>query len=760
MNDIIYLDYNATTPIAPEVAAAMRPFLEGFFGNPSSSHPYGIAARRAVERARAQVAELLGCFPDEVIFTSGGSESNNAAIKGTAYALCDRGRHIITSAIEHPAVTEVCRFLEGEGWAVTYVPVDGDGLVDPAAVERALRPDTILVTIMHANNEVGTIEPIAEIARLARARGVRVHSDGAQSAGKIPARMNELGVDLFSVAGHKLYAPKGIGALYIRRGTALAKFVHGADHEQNRRAGTENVLEIVGLGAAAELAGRTMNETAPRMRALRDRLHAALLARVPDLRLNGHREQRLPNTLSISFPGLEANTILDELEHVAASAGAACHADQVDVSQVLQAMAVPIHAAMGTIRFSVGRPTTPEEIDRAADEITAVVARMRGAAEGEAEGESADFLAGAGVAPGAAGLAGAIKLTRFTHGLGCACKIQPQTLEHILAQIPRRDDPNLLIGTETSDDAAVYRLAPDLAIVETLDFFTPIVDDPRAFGAIAAANALSDIYAMGARPLFALNIVGFPVRRLPLSVLQEILAGASATAEAAGIPIVGGHSVDDTEPKFGWAVTGVVAPEKVLANCTARPGDALILTKPIGTGILATAAKRGAAAPESIERATAVMAALNRAAAEVMAEFPVSACTDVTGFGLIGHLLEMTTGSGVEAEVWAGRVPILPEAQELAAAGVVPGGTRDNLAHAGARVAWSDDLAPVERLLLCDAQTSGGLLISLPEAHAAALLARLRAAGVEDAAWIGRVTGSGSGAIRVSREPAGGQERG
>jgi len=702
-----------------------------------------------VERARRQVAELLGAEPDEIVFTSGGSEANNAAILGTARALRERGRHIVTSSIEHPAVTEVCRFLEGEGWRISWLPVDAAGWVDPAAVERALTPETILVTIMHANNEVGTIQPIAEIARLAHARGVRVHTDAAQSVGKIPVRVDALGVDLLSVAGHKLYAPKGIGALYVRRGTALAKLIHGAAHEQDRRAGTENVLEIVGLGAAAAIAGRDLARNGAHLRAMRDRLHQALAARVPDLHLNGHPEERLPNTLSVSFPGLEANTILDELDDVAASAGAACHADQITVSHVLAAMGVPERTAMGTIRLSVGRETTAAEIDRAAQRIVEVIRRLRGADQDEADASDS-----AAPAAPAAGDAGPLRLTRFTHGLGCACKLRPQALEEVLARLPRASDPALLVGTETSDDAAVYRIAPDLAIVETVDFFTPIVDDPRAFGAIAAANALSDIYAMGARPLFALNLVGFPVRRLPLGVLHEILRGASEKAAEAGIPIVGGHSVDDPEPKFGMAVTGIVHPEKILTNCTARPGDALVLTKPIGLGILATAAKRGAAGEAAVARAIAVMAALNRVAAETMARFPVSACTDVTGFGLIGHLLEMTSGSGVDAELWASAVPTLDEALEWAQAGVVPGGTRDNLDHAGARVTWDAHLAAPERLLLCDAQTSGGLLIALPEAEAPALLKALHAAGVREAATIGRLSGPGAGTVTVRRAPA------
>ncbi len=794
----IYLDYNATTPIAPEVADAMEPFLRGMYGNPSSTHRLGLLARQAVERARGQVAALLGCAPDEVVFTSGGSEANNAAILGTARALRDRGRHIVTSAIEHPAVTEVCRFLEEDGYRVTQLPVDGDGLIDPAELDKALARDTILVTIMHANNEVGTLQPIAELARIAHARGVRIHSDGAQSVGKVPTRMDDLGVDLFSIAGHKLYAPKGIGALYIRRGTRLAKFVHGADHEMNRRAGTENTLEIVGLGQAAEIALRDLEANHAHLRAMRDRLHETLAADWPDLRLNGHHEKRLPNTLSVSFPGLEASTILDELEGVAASAGAACHADQIDVSHVLAAMHVPLHEAMGTIRFSVGRETTPEQIDAAAREILAVTGRLRAQTEDDdsytepglphviggdrepasavmasAEHEAAvkDTAAPASAAAadtaehgkavvhgaGSGGTAGTsrepsgsdVRLTRFTHGLGCACKIRPQTLEEILRRIPQVADENLLVGTDSSDDAAVYRIGPDLAIVGTLDFFTPIVDDPRAFGAIAAANALSDIYAMGARPIFALNIVGFPVRRLPTSVLEEILAGAADTAASAGIPIVGGHSVEDTEPKFGWAVTGLVDPKKVLANNTAQPGDLLILTKPLGLGILATAAKRGVASPTAVATSTRVMVTLSRSAAECLVGYPVSACTDITGFGLLGHLLEMTRGSRVSAELWAAEVPIIAEARQWASAGIIPGGTRNNHAHTRPHTRWDAAIPEVEQMILCDAQTSGGLLISIPAVHAENLLEDLHAAGVSAAMLVGRVGERGDGTITV-----------
>jgi len=733
----IYLDYNATTPIDRGVAEAMLPYLYEHFGNPSSVHPYGVQAKRAVERARAQVAALLDCRPAEIVFTSGGSESNNSAIKGVAAAYRERGNHIITSAIEHPAVLEPCRWLESQGYRVTYLPVDEYGMVDPADVERAIAPDTILVTIMHANNEVGTIQPIAEIAAIAHRHGALMHTDAAQSVGKIPVRAGELEVDLLSVAGHKVYAPKGVGALYVRSGVKLAKFVHGADHEANRRAGTENVLEIVGLGEAAEIAGRDLSRNAAHMRAMRDRLWAGLTGELdtPGLvRLNGHPDKRLPNTLSIGFRSIEANTLISEIGgQVAASAGAACHADKVDVSTVLEAMGVPLEYAMGTVRFSVGKMTTAEEIDRAVEVIAAAVRRLQ--------------PEGVLVAPVLAEL-GEIKLTHYTHGMGCACKLRPQVLEQVLARLPLPADPAVLVGVETSDDAAVYRLTDDLAIVQTVDFFTPIADDPYDFGAISAANSLSDIYAMGARPLFALNIVGFPSNRLPVEVLHRILQGALDKAAEAGVSVIGGHTVDDTEPKYGMAVTGVVHPDRVLTNTAARPGDQIVLTKPIGTGIIATAVKRGLADETTAREAIALMAALNRDAAEAMVEVGVSACTDVTGFGLLGHLREMTAGAGLDAVIYTDRVPVLEAARTFAGAGVVPGGTRDNLAFVEPHVDWGESISEVQKLILADAQTSGGLLIAVPEERLDTLLAALAERGVE-AAHIGAFTKPGHGRISV-----------
>ena len=393
----VYLDYNATTPIDPAVAEAMLPFIHHHFGNPSSGHAYGQRARQAVEEARHEVAALLGCHDDEIVFTSGGTEANNYAIKGIA-GLAGPGSHIITSAVEHPAVIEVCRFLSGStplptalgqvteigpesgasqtktrGCSVTYLPVDEHGMVTARQIADAITDRTVLVTIMHANNEVGTIEPIREIADAAHARGIPVHADCAQSVGKIPVNVDDLGVDLLSIAGHKLYAPKGVGALYVRRGVALEKLMHGADHENNWRAGTENVILIAGLGQACRLIRDNLVSYQAHMETMRDRLETALREAFPDLRINGHPEHRLPNTSSVSFPGAEANHILDQLEGVAASAGAACHSDRVELSSVLEAMRVPLEYAKGTIRLSVGRYTTPDEIDRATAEIVRVV---------------------------------------------------------------------------------------------------------------------------------------------------------------------------------------------------------------------------------------------------------------------------------------------------------------------------------------------------------------------------------------------------
>ena len=731
----IYLDYNATTPLAPAVIDAMRPYLEEHFGNPSSTHWYGIQTRKAVEKARRQVAALLNCDADEVIFTSGGSESNNYAIKGAAFARRAKGNHIITSSIEHPAVHAVCSYLETNGFRVTYLPVDGNAVVDLDAFKNALSSETILVTIMHANNEVGTIQPIREIADIARERGIVFHTDAAQSVGKIPTTVDDLGVDLLTLAGHKLYAPKGIGVLYIRHGTELEKQVHGADHELNLRAGTENVLEIVGLGQACELAKETLEQNRVHMQKTRDLLYNELVKRLGPLRRNGHPEQRLPNTLSISFPQVEANTLLDELQGVAASAGAACHSDAIDISATLAAMQVPTEYAMGTIRFSTGRSTTEEDILQAAQMVSEAVSRY--GKNGTSETPQIEN--------------GPIRLTHFTHGLGCACKLRPQALERVLEDLPVPEDAKVLVGLNTADDAAVYQLDDQTALVQTVDFFTPIVDEPYHFGAIAATNALSDIYAMGGKPLFALNIVGFPSNRLPMEVLQDILRGAHDKALEAGVSIIGGHTVDDTEPKFGLAVTGLIHPGQILTNSNAKPGDALILTKPVGLGIITTAIKRGMADDETREQAIELMSTLNRSAAECASEFSINACTDITGFGLLGHLKEMVVASRVTADIFADQVPVLPEARELVVAKMVPGGTLNNLEYVAEYVIWSAQVTRNMKLLLVDAQTSGGLLFALPPEQADALVTKLQAAGLKDAANIGRISQKGEGRITVHK---------
>jgi len=358
----IYLDYNASTPICPEAVEAMRPFLTDYYGNPSSLHWAGMPAKDAVEKARGQVAALLGCDPTEAVFTSGGSESNNHAIKGVFFADRDRGDHIITTAVEHPATINPCRFLEKLGAKVTVLPVDRYGMVDPDDVRKAVTPRTILITVMHANNEVGTVEPIPEISVIAREARISFHTDAAQTVGKISTDVDELGVDLLSVAGHKVYAPKGIGALYIREGTKIEPFVHGAGHEAGRRAGTENVLLAVALGAACEVARKWVGM--PQVKILRDRFWEGLMGVFGErVTLNGHPTERLPNTLNVNFADRVGAEVLAGLSGVAASTGSACHAGSVTLSPVLAAMGVPPSEGMGAVRFSLGRATVWEELE-------------------------------------------------------------------------------------------------------------------------------------------------------------------------------------------------------------------------------------------------------------------------------------------------------------------------------------------------------------------------------------------------------------
>jgi cysteine desulfurase len=377
----IYLDYNASTPMDPMVAAAMRPYLEQAFGNPSSGHWASVPAKAALDKARAEVAALLGCEPDEIVFTSGGSEANNLALKGVFFSNNRKGDHIITTQVEHPAILGPCRFLERLGARITLLPVDRTGRVDLDDVRRAVTPRTILISIMHANNEVGTIQPISEISRIAREHGIPFHTDAAQSVGKIPTKVDELGVNLLTIAGHKLYAPKGVGALYVRRDVKLEPLIHGAGHESGRRAGTESALLAAGLGAACMLASDLAPMT--RIQALRDRFWLGLQERFGRrVALNGHPQHRLPNTLNVSFVDQIGAEILQRLAGVAASTGSACHAGRIELSPVLAAMGVPPEIGMGALRFSLGRGTTEEEIEFVLSQLGELDLKPAGAVHG------------------------------------------------------------------------------------------------------------------------------------------------------------------------------------------------------------------------------------------------------------------------------------------------------------------------------------------------------------------------------------------
>jgi len=367
MSAPVYLDYNATTPVAPEVAEAMRPFLYEFYGNPSSSHTHGQRARQAVLDARRQVAALIGAMPEDIVFTGCATEANNIALLGVAAAIGARKRHLVISAVEHPAVMQPAFHLRQLGWEVSVVPVDRQGRVSPEDVAAALRPDTALVSIMHANNEVGTIQPVADIAALTRPRHILLHTDAAQSAGKIDVNVDALGVDLLTLAGHKFYATKGVGALYIHTGTPLRSITFGADQERGLRPGTENVPAIVGLGVAARLARERLPEATAHLRRLRDRLHSLLADTIPGLVLNGHPNERLPNTLHVSLPGVTGRMLLQAASsEVAASLGSACHSEHAAVSGVLAAMGVDAVRAAGAVRLSVGAMTSDEDLARAA----------------------------------------------------------------------------------------------------------------------------------------------------------------------------------------------------------------------------------------------------------------------------------------------------------------------------------------------------------------------------------------------------------
>ena len=375
----IFLDHAATTPADPRVVEAMLPYFSDSFGNPSSIHSLGLETRTAVAEAREKVASLIGAASDEIIFTSGGTEADNLAIKGVALANAHKGKHIVTTRIEHHAVEESCRYLEKQGIKVTHVAVDHDGLVDPREVERAVTPETILISVMHANNEVGTIQPIAEISRVARSRGIYFHTDAVQTVGHIPAKVDDLGVDLLAISAHKLYGPKGVGVLYVRKGTRIVPFMHGGGQERGLRATTENVPGIVGFGKAAEIAQAEMDAESKHVTRLRDKLIKGLLERIPQVRLNGHPTQRLPNNVNISVASVEGESLAVslDLEGIAVSTGSACSSEAMEPSHVLTAMGVPVELARGSLRSSLGKKNTDEEIDRVLEAFPRIVSRLR-----------------------------------------------------------------------------------------------------------------------------------------------------------------------------------------------------------------------------------------------------------------------------------------------------------------------------------------------------------------------------------------------
>jgi cysteine desulfurase len=375
----IYLDYAATTPAHPEAVAEMQPYFSEKFGNPSSIHSFGRETRSAVEKARERVAALIGAQPEEIVFTSGGTESNNSALHGVVYANEKKDNHIITTSVEHHALLEPCRFLESRGIKVTYLPVDKYGLVNPEDVRKAITDRTILVSVMHANNEIGTIEPIEEISKIIKGKDIYFHTDAVQTVGSIPVNVDKLGVDLLSISSHKLYGPKGVGALYIRKGTRMVPFIRGGEQERNRRASTENVPGIVGFGRACELAKKELQSRIKHLTPLRDRLIKGIMDKIPDVVLNGHPEKRLPKNVDITVKYVEGESMLLnlDLEGIAASTGSACSSGSLEPSHVLLATGVTPQEVHGSLRFTLGRLTTEKEIDHVLEVLPRIVKKLR-----------------------------------------------------------------------------------------------------------------------------------------------------------------------------------------------------------------------------------------------------------------------------------------------------------------------------------------------------------------------------------------------
>ena len=760
--DVIYLDYNATTNIHEEVRKAMEPYLNIYFGNPSSSHKYGIQTKKGIFKARQQISKMLNCSSNEIIITSGASESNNLANKGIInYYFHNNPKpekiSVISSTIEHPSVIEVFPYLKSiykDNIDVILIPCDSKGIIDLEIFKNKMEKNTLIVSIMLANNETGCVQPIKEICEYAKKINPDciVHTDASQALGKIPVDVKELGVDLLTVAGHKIYGPKGIGALYIKNGIEkkMEKIMHGASHENNMRAGTENVLEIVGLGQACELISRDLMKRMRQFLLTRNIIYKVITEEIPknnyilqgpeidlDIDINKltddqildlvKRERRLTNTLYISFPGIEANLILDKLsDKIACSAGAACHSEGVTMSHVLQAMKVSPEVAMGTLRISTGVLTTEKEAREGAKGIAEVVKQLMPKNKIETNNllsfgkEDEETINNC-------------RLTKNTHGMGCGCKISPKLLQEVLSSLPIQkcipDDKNILVDNRSFDDASVYDLTSftkdnkELAIVSTLDFFTPICDNPYDFGSISCSNALSDIYAMGAKPINALSIVAFPVTLMPNIILKEILRGAQDKADEAGCPILGGHSIDDNEPKFGLSVNGLVDKNNIWKNNNVKEGDYIIMTKKLGTGIIMTSLKKDMVNKNEkcVIDAIETMKYLNKYHCELVINnnIKIDACTDITGFGLLGHLSECLSGENnknLYAEVDFNKIVFISDKiNELSEMGMSPGGARSNLAYVEGKVTYDKNMTENEKLLINDPQTSGGLLMFMKE---------------------------------------------
>ena len=766
-NEVVYLDYNATTNIHEEVRKAMEPYLNIYFGNPSSSHKYGIQTKKGIVKARNQIAKMLNCSSSEIIITSGASESNNYANKGIINHYFHNTSSpekisVITSSIEHPSVMEIYPYLKSiykDKLEIIILPCNSKGIIDLKTFEKSMQKNTLLVSIMLANNETGCVQPIKEINEIAKKINPSciVHTDASQALGKIPVDVQNLGVDLLTVAGHKIYGPKGIGALYIKNGIEkkLEKIIHGASHENNLRAGTENVLEIVGLGEACGLISRDLIKRMRLFMTTRNIIYKIISDKVPknNYILQGpeidtsidinkltdeqlcdlvNKEKRLTNTLYISFPGIEANLILDKLsDKIACSAGAACHSEGVHMSHVLQAMKVSPQIAMGTLRISTGILTTEKEAEESAKNISDVVLQLMPKNDILKEGNLLKYVKEDEEA------INNCRLTKNTHGMGCGCKISPKLLQEVLSSLPTQkcipNDKNILVDNSSFDDASVYNLTPfyfsspskenkELALVSTLDFFTPICDNPYDFGSISCANALSDIYAMGAKPINALSIVAFPVTLLPKVVLREILRGAQDKADEAECPILGGHSIDDNEPKFGLSINGLVDKNKIWKNNTVKKGNYILLTKKIGTGVIMTSLKKDIVDKNEkcVKDAIDTMKSLNKYHTELVVEnnIKIDACTDITGFGLLGHLSECLLGEEnkkLYAEINYNKISFISDkVNELTEMGMTPGGAKSNLAYVEGKVDYGK-MTENERLLINDPQTSGGLLMFMDE---------------------------------------------